>query len=395
MAQKSDSMNGKEPAELRAEMALTRADLDSTIEALHGRLNPTVLKEQLIDSFYEVKQTITDELKQQFADAKVAVKEELADAKVAVKEELQEAKQALKSEVAEELHLVKVRFDSEIENAKTAVRAATIGKVENMMHDAKDKLVDAKDKLVETGGTMFDTMKANPIPLALMGAGVAWWFASSRMRARAASRKRSMAPRNLVLDVEFEGQGETRGEPAETFDKIRSGSTRAARMVGEKVSAAAHIVGDTVTEAAHDVGDAVAGAAVKVGGAAKAAARATRDQSRVLKRRSVDAFQANPIAVGAAVLAVGTAIGLAFPRTQREDEVLGGVRDGLVEKVEGLAHDAFGKIEDATEGLFEAKREDDTERAASDEEPSAQSGQKNGARRGVRLNGLGADGRTR
>src|SRR4051794_15219744 len=78
------------PAELRSQIAVTRDEMGSTIEEIHGRLNPTILKEQAIDQFREATETVKAELKVHFNDAKEALKSELREAKANAKLELLE-----------------------------------------------------------------------------------------------------------------------------------------------------------------------------------------------------------------------------------------------------------------------------------------------------------------
>jgi hypothetical protein len=47
------------------------------------------------------------------------------------------------------------------------------------------------------------------------------------------------------------------------------------------------------------------------------------------------------------MLAAGTIIGLAVPRTKTEDEWIGGTRDDVVGKAHELAHQAIGKADEA------------------------------------------------
>jgi len=71
----------KEAVKLREDIAQTRASMSGTIEELHGKLNPTVLKEQVLEQFHDA----SDKIKAELLEAKEAVKQE-------VKAELQEAK---------------------------------------------------------------------------------------------------------------------------------------------------------------------------------------------------------------------------------------------------------------------------------------------------------------
>ena len=215
---------GDELTRMRADIAETRAQMGGAIEELHGRLNPTVLKEQAIHEFHDAKELIKVEVRAEIDDAKARLKQEFHD-------------------------------------AKTAVREATIGRVENMVESAQDTVR-------ETGHSIVDTIKQNPIPVALATIGVAWLFMSAR------SRRSSEA------------------------QKLKAGET--------------------------------AGAALPV------------------QHGAMQPFHDNPLAVGVAVVALGTAIGLAIPTTRRESRVMGEARDQLVAKGLELANDALEKVDDAS-----------------------------------------------
>ena len=335
MDQKSAPVEGsteRAPAMLRAEIAHTRAQMGATIEALHGRLNPTVLKEQALDSFHEAKATVADELKEGFAHAKELLKGELNEAKAAVKHEL-----------AAELENAKTKLSEEYRHAKATVRGATIGKVEHMVHEAKDTLRT-------TGHTVLDTIKANPIPATLIGAGLAWLFISVRQqRSRRFDVIEDEPQRGHIL---AERGFDTASNTAGGFrDKVAG----AAHDAGANIASAAHTAADAVSHAAHQATESVGTFAHRAGEKAVELGKGTKRQVIRLQKGSASAYRANPIAVGAAVLAVGTAIGLAIPSTQREDALMGAKRDELFEKAQGMAHDALETVEEAGKKLVDTE----------------------------------------
>jgi len=59
----------------------------------------------------------------------------------------------------------------------------------------------------------------------------------------------------------------------------------------------------------------------------------------------------NPLAVGAVAVAAGTAIGLALPSTRFESEYIGETGERLVERVEDVARDALGRVQDAAKQM--------------------------------------------
>lgn len=64
-----------------------------------------------------------------------------------------------------------------------------------------------------------------------------------------------------------------------------------------------------------------------------------------------NSYEANPLAFGAVSLAVGAAIGLALPHTQREDAWMGQTKDRLLHGAEDLAHDALHKVQEQANEL--------------------------------------------
>ena len=73
----SDNKTGpsgpEDPAIQRAQIARTRDEMGATIEELHGRLNPVVLKEQALEQFHEATETVKEELQLRLKEAKQVV----------------------------------------------------------------------------------------------------------------------------------------------------------------------------------------------------------------------------------------------------------------------------------------------------------------------------------
>src|SRR5262249_34797245 len=64
-----------------------------------------------------------------------------------------------------------------VDQAKGAVREATIGRVENMVSDVRNTAQDA-------GNGFLETIKENPVPAALAAIGIGWLFMKSRNNAQ-------------------------------------------------------------------------------------------------------------------------------------------------------------------------------------------------------------------
>ena len=65
------------------------------------------------------------------------------------------------------------------------------------------------------------------------------------------------------------------------------------------------------------------------------------------------AFQDNPLVIGAAALALGLAAGLEIPSTEKEAELVGDTRNELVDKVRDVAEDTKAKVQQVAERVID------------------------------------------
>lgn len=296
-----------ETAEIRANIEQTRADMSETINAIQERLNPTHLKEQ---------------------------------AKEQVREQFEEAKEM--------------------------VREATIGRVEHMVQHASDTVNDARY-------TMMDTVRENPIPAALVGIGLGWLFMN----------------RSTRTPVRYSGRGSVRG--VQTYDRVgyyddrrgyydnqrgyvgnqggyvgnqgayydnRQGYNNTGMMdqgrqaVGNTIDRAqntASNIAGSVSDTASNIAGSVSDTASNLASSVSETASYIGDQAQYQAQRVEDRFQTtlqtNPLAVGAIALAVGTAVGLALPQTERENQLMGEARDSLIDRAQEVAQDTMEKVQ--------------------------------------------------
>jgi len=311
---------------LRDDIAVTRARMGGTLEQLHSKLNPTVLKEQAIDQFHELKQTITTELR--------------------------DAKDSMKSEVK-----------AELAEAKAAMREATIGKVEKMVHDVENT---AKD----TGNSIVDTIRANPLPAALTGIGLAWLFMSSRGTRRVTRydderiRVREMSTDRGVW-TDRTDRGDSFVESAKMKADDLAGAARGkaddiAGAVKEKADDIAGAVKEKASDLAHGASDLKERAGARLGAAGHAIedkatylARQAKSRSIALEGDAERRYSDNPFIFGAAMVVAGAAVGMALPITSKENQWLGGVRDEFLGKAKEYAEDTIDRAGEAAQRATE------------------------------------------
>jgi len=346
-----------ETEHLRRDIEHTRTDMSGTLDAIQQRLNPETLGEQAKDTAGEITAQAKEaalevvdhalaEVKGQASEVLEQAREVLIEARVTAREVLGEAKGAAREAVEDATTQV-----------KAAVRGATIGKVEKVVRSANDTTNAARVGLMET-------IKANPFPAALTGLGLGWLFINSRNAARGTVARPAYEAQYRQNTPSAYGSAPTGGNPVgaavghvqATAGNVAGQASDLAGRAGGAIGDAAGSVGATVGDAASTVGQAAGSAASAVGETASNLASATQETAgnivggaQYQAMRLEDGFQRvlreNPVAVGAVTLALGAAIGLALPQTQRENQLLGEARDTLVERAQGLAQETIGKVQ--------------------------------------------------
>jgi hypothetical protein len=354
-----------EAAGMRDEIARTRANMSGTIDELHGKLNPAVMKERVLEQLHDAG----DRIKAELLQAKAAMRAELKEAKDALRAELIEAKEAVKHEAQADFEEMKTKVEEELAGAQFAIREATIGKVEHMVHDAQNTVNQASHSLI-------DTLKANPLPAAMVGVGLAWLFYNSarsnpgtngarvetnwrdagRLEGHGGPREQSEGGHgNAVQQL-----GDKANEVGHAIQRTAGSAVHAAGQLahdagaslgsmttaaGAKFGEVGHVAGDGISAAAHAAGEKITAATQTTRETATHLARDAEMQGRRLRTTVRRTYESNPILAGAAVMAAGTAIGLAIPSTGHEDAWMGSVRDQVMDKAGDMAHAALGKVE--------------------------------------------------
>jgi hypothetical protein len=215
----------REPSEvdsLREEIERTRDDMTETVEAIERKLNP----EQLTDQAKEV--------------ADYAVRQATEQVKEAAKEITDHAIDKAKSAVHEITG-----------QARSSVRAATIGKVERMVYDTQDRMNEAQTSIV-------DLVKANPVASALVGIGLGWLFLN-----RDANRDVN-GPRRRSASGQWQSPGSRTWSQGSPADEQHAGLQR----TFEDGEAAMRGAIDRAQETAEDVAERVQDAAYSAQGTA-------------------------------------------------------------------------------------------------------------------------------
>jgi len=183
-------------------------------------------------------------------------------------------------------------------DAKETVRDATVGKVTGMMNSAGT-----------SAAGIVDRVKENPMSAAMIGLGT-WWLLTKLPHRRTSSPYSSYGRRY----GNYGNYAESGGIRDEQFGWSSQGGGDA-RDMREVANDATEAISDYATRGQQRVGEITE--------------RTERQFNRWMRE--------NPLAVGAAAIAVGAAIGLAIPETQRERALVGETRDRLMDKAQEMA----------------------------------------------------------
>jgi len=248
------------------------------------------------------------------------------------------------------------------DEAVSTVREATVGRVEDMAEDAKWKVKGA-------GYDVIDTIKRNPIPAALAAIGLGWLFMEGRGRSDERDMRRYRGGDRYYYAGErrgrrgFDEYGYTydefgrRSDRYDNFDEQRHGLQAAGENVREK---AGEVVGQAASKV-QDVAGSAADTASQVVDSAKQGVQQIAQEAQYraehVGSRFSEVMQENPLLIGAAALALGAAVGFAFPSTEQEKQLMGEASEKLMERAGDTVSQTAQKVQRVAEEATSAAKD--------------------------------------
>ncbi|MBV9511981.1 MAG: DUF3618 domain-containing protein [Caulobacteraceae bacterium] len=263
---------------------------------------------------------------------------------------------------------------------------ASRAELDQTVEALKDKMTpsalfdDLKGSVKGAGNQMLaniaDKASQNPMPLLVIGAGLAWLLMDNNKRSsgRYYGESRSFADDGYQRDLYGYDEGAASGRG------LRQKAADAASAVGDKVSGVAGAAQDKVSDLAgaaqdrashlaHNARDAAASARSTASDAARAArdklqsaAGSARDSAIDFGQQAQETFydtlHREPLIIGALGLAVGAAIGVSLPSTSIEDERLGRYRDQLFDKGKELVQGQVDTAKQAAGAAYSSVKEE-------------------------------------
>lgn len=252
------------------------------------------------------------------------------------------------------------RSSEEIEREVEATRGdldRTVEALKDRMTPGQlvDEVMDAMGGPVqEMASNLGAQIRENPLPLALIGAGVAWLIFG---RGRSYDEPRSW--RSSRRDYDFEpdyagapqsgylgeddGLDEGEGRMERMKDAARDGAAKARQAVSSAKSTAARRT-QAARQRASELADTARERATEYGQRARVAYK--------------DAIDRDPLIVGAVGLAVGAAVGAAIPATPMERRYVGPLRDRALDEGRTRAKQALDQGKEVAQAAVDSVREE-------------------------------------
>ena len=235
--------------------------------------------------------------------------------------------------------------------------------------DSEGQMGEWKDKIGRSAGTVVDSVKAHPLPILLIGAGIGWLIYENRSSARRWSR-------DELRDMDYTGEDyPPAGTGYESYSAADAGvyeaegysaegsPEKSSSVIGQAKEKLSNL-GSQAREKANDLTargrerlEAARGRASELG---RQAQERGRDMYGRTRERVVTTADHHPLEVGIGFLALGVIVGMAMPTPQAVTRRLAPMGDklrqagtDLVEKGKRVATAATqaAKVEAKTQGL--------------------------------------------
>ena len=242
-----------------------------------------------------------------------------------------------------------------------------------MNYDSYNDVRDRPDFIGELG----DAIRQNPVPAALVGAGILWLFMGGR------DVMLGGASRSLLGGVEegaergsravYRGARYAGAQASEGVSRVAESAVQLGSRISDGVSAAAGTVSSVASNVAEQATHAASETAERVWSSREDAEPDNSYENRgtsVARRMQdslADLFAQQPLLLGAVGLAIGAGIAASMPGSEAENRLMGATADAARGRGEALWEEAKKRgTEIAARGLEEAKAQGITPETAAD-----------------------------
>jgi len=221
----------------------------------------------------------------------------------------------------------------------------------------------------EFGSNLGRSVRDNPMPVALVGVGIAWMMMSSRSGPpvardwrdeRYVRRSAAYGATGTSYADEPDWLGEDLDGPLDDDSEPGLGARVKDRVAGaaERVKDAVSGTTERTRELAHGARERMSDVSEGVRSRAHHLADTSRMRYERARHRTMRVFDEQPLVLGALGVAIGAALGAALPSTRREDALMGEMRDDLLEDAGETAREQMQTVKASAQRVAETAREE-------------------------------------
>lgn len=198
------------------------------------------------------------------------------------------------------------------------------------------------------GRNLNESVRNNPIPVALVGIGLAWMMMSGRRGSIGSSSGASIHD-SMHGSMHDSMHGSISGSMSSSMSSMHGDGSSSGGMMQGMRDSAQHMADRTreMTGSARDrLSSTAAGARESIASTAAGArdrmtdiAHRSRDQMSRARAGMSQVIDEQPVVVGALGVALGAMLGAALPSTRQEDQLMGEMRDDLMARAGSMARD--------------------------------------------------------
>lgn len=242
-------------------------------------------------------------------------------------------------EVEREVEATRGQIDRTVEALKEKMQP------KELFDEATRVMGGASNKVMTT---VVEQARENPIPIALIGAGVAWLALSQRRKRQGYDPYTGAGYYETYEGYDESGRGKLKAKVAGAVEAAKGAVTGAK----SKLTEAVHQAKDGLDQTRAGAADGTAQARGRLGSAASAAQARAGQYGRQAQQRFQETLDTEPLILGAIGLAVGVAVGASLPTTRTESRYMGPHRDKLLGKGRDMAKSSLDEARAVAERAY-------------------------------------------
>ncbi len=222
-------------------------------------------------------------------------------------------------------------------------------------HSLKQRAIQTmKDKSRETGYRMRDSIRENPWPLLITGAGMSWMIASLTrdvMQGTPAHHEHEVEPHEAEHRTT-----EAKHKASARAEELKAHGRETAHRMRNRAEEMGHHAQQRASELGHQFSEQMSETASYVRGQA-------REQSRHAMETAKSTYETHPLTTGLATLAAGFALGLLIPPSRKEQEWMGASSHEMMEEAKEYGQDLIERGKEVAKETYATAKDEAREQA--------------------------------